>query len=687
MSLFYDGFKGQFFLWTPVIFSLGIITYFSLPFEPSAIPFLLLLGLGLIISVRQPNQRFRYIGLTLMIAAIGFLFAQFTTLRADSPFLKYPVTADIEARIEWQEKRVNGSLFILKVLQAEKIHPRYRPHRVRVYGTHAHMENTAPGCEVSVRLQLRPGEFAIWPAGYEPRFVAHFRQEGAVGFVREFKSITCGNIDKSDRDVSFRERFSFWLAQKRLALSDRITSGMSPSAGGIAAALITGVRGQIKPADRETLRHTGLAHMLAISGMHMAMFAGTIYALLGLLLAFFPVLVQSHNTRIARVIVAWSFGLFYLFISGGMVATQRAFMMMSLVFLAIILGRAALTMRNVALAALGVLLIDPQSVMQASFQMSFSAVVALVAFYEVYGRGRLMPWPKRKIGAVEKNLRLICLYFIALFMTSIIAGLTTGYVGIIHFNLIGIYGLHANLLAMPILGVVIMPAAMAALIAMPFGAEKIPLMIMQWGIEQTLLAANWCLTLPSPVTYIAASPKIALPLFGIGLIWLCFVKSKLRYAAWPVLLLATLLMGQGKKPDLIINGNASHVAARQLDGSLAIMSKTKNSFVPSRWLLSDGDDRKARDVQKICDRPVCYLPLKDKKLAVIYKTSGMAEACTKADIVLVATASKKTFACPVVFHRKMSKPGETLFYDFNTGDEAPIHFAGGRKTNKRIWLD
>ena len=162
--------------------------------------------------------------------------------------------------------------------------------------------------------------------------------------------------------------------------------------------------------------------------------------------------------------------------------------------------------------------------MQASFQMSFSAVVALVAFYEVYGRGRLMPWPKRRIGLVKKNLRLLWLYFIALFMTSIIAGLTTGYVGIIHFNLIGVYGLLANLLAMPILGVVIMPAAMVALIAMPFGMEKIPLMVMQWGIEQALMAANWCLTFPAPVTYIAASPKLAIPLFGLALVWLIWLK-------------------------------------------------------------------------------------------------------------------------------------------------------------------
>ena len=81
------------------------------------------------------------------------------------------------------------------------------------------------------------------------------------------------------------------------------------------------------------------------------------------------------------------------------------------------------------------------------------------------------------------------------------------------------------------------------------------------------------------------------------------------------------MMGQGNKPDLIINDNASHVAARQLDGSLMMILKTKNSFVPSRWLLSDGDDRKAKEVQRVCVKAACYLPIKDKRLAVVYKNS------------------------------------------------------------------
>ena len=124
ITLFHDGFKGQYFLWTPVFFSIGIILYFSLSFEPSGELFkfvpLTALGLGLLLFVRQPNQKYRQIGLSLMIFSGGFLFAQFETFRADSPFLKYPITTDIDAVIEWQEKRVNSSLFILKVLKRIK---------------------------------------------------------------------------------------------------------------------------------------------------------------------------------------------------------------------------------------------------------------------------------------------------------------------------------------------------------------------------------------------------------------------------------------------------------------------------------------------------------------------------------------------------------------------------------------
>jgi hypothetical protein len=176
-------------------------------------------------------------------------------------------------------------------------------------------------------------------------------------------------------------------------------------------------------------------------------------------------------------------------------------------------------------------------------------------------------------------------------------------------------------------------------------------------------------------------------LFGLALVWLCLVKSKLRHVAWPVLLVVSLMMGQGNKPDYIINGNASHVAARQLDGSLMIISKTKNSYVPSRWLLSDGDDRKAKEVQRGCVKAACYLPIKDKRLAVVYKNSSIAEACAKADMVILATENKNPITCPFVFHRKMSKPDEMLFYEFKTGNDMPVHYAGGLKTKKRIWLN
>jgi hypothetical protein len=150
-----------------------------------------------------------------LIFSGGFLFAQFETFRADSPFLKYPITTDIDAVIEWQEKRVNSSLFILKVLKADKIHPRYRPHRVRVYGKQVFLENTQPGCEVSVILQLRPSEFTIWPDGYEPRFVSHFRQEGAVGFIREFKSINCEPLDDSSRVRILQRTFFILVITKK----------------------------------------------------------------------------------------------------------------------------------------------------------------------------------------------------------------------------------------------------------------------------------------------------------------------------------------------------------------------------------------------------------------------------------------------------------------------------------------
>jgi competence protein ComEC len=132
---------------------------------------------------------------------------------------------------------------------------------------------------------------------------------------------------------------------------------------------------------RKAMRDSGLAHILAISGMHMVIMAGTWFWLVrGAWRCFRR---WRFDTRSAWAAVAALFGAaFYLALSGGAVPTIRAWIMMSIMLLAILLDRPAISMRNVALAALIILAWTPEILFSPSFQMSFAAVVGLIAVYE-----------------------------------------------------------------------------------------------------------------------------------------------------------------------------------------------------------------------------------------------------------------------------------------------------------------
>ncbi|MBL4758173.1 MAG: ComEC/Rec2 family competence protein, partial [Rhizobiales bacterium] len=146
--------------------------------------------------------------------------------------------------------------------------------------------------------------------------------------------------------------------------------------------MITGDRSFISRNHVEMLRASGLAHVLAISGLHMTLVTGALFAGLRALLAFIPGIALRYPIKKIAAFAALFAGAFYLALSGANVATQRAFIMVGIMLVAILLERPAISLRNVALAALFVILWRPESVVTASFQMSFAAVTALIAAYE-----------------------------------------------------------------------------------------------------------------------------------------------------------------------------------------------------------------------------------------------------------------------------------------------------------------
>jgi competence protein ComEC len=328
--------------------------------------------------------------------------------------------------------------------------------------------------------------------------------------------------------------------------------------GAFAAAIIAGDRSNIDPADAEALRASNLAHLLAISGLHMGLLTGLVFAATRLLLAGFPHAVAGVPAKKTAAIVALAAGLGYLMLSGATVATQRAFVMMAVAFSAVLLDRPAISLRGLALAAAVVLAIRPISLMDVGFQMSFAATAALVAGYEEVRRRRqirLARAPDQRVTAGRRRrvLRLAGIYLAGLVFTSLIAGGATAPYAAFHFNRVAPYGLLANLSAFPVMGLVIAPAAVAAGMLAPLGLEGPALWVMGQGIDWVLDVAHKVSSLPGAVRPVPAGPAAVLPLMTLGGLWLFLWRGPWRLAGLAGIAAALIVwMAPSQRPEVLI---------------------------------------------------------------------------------------------------------------------------------------
>lgn len=636
----------QGFIAAPIGFGLGIAAYFALPAEPSLASVFLACGLSAAVWLgvaRWPSGRaLRWYPLLhwtsglAALAAAGLAAAAWEAHRVYTPQLLRNISdTRIAARLVWTEPHPSGAVFLI----APRAVDGWRgalPVRIRLHGARDSMAGLRPGCELVLRASLVPLTKSAAPRGFDFRFFYYYQRIGASGFLRALEAADC------TQPVRGRERLA-WLRQ---SLGERIAAVLPQPAGGLAVALLTGARGRLQPQAKEAFRDSGLAHMLAISGLHMVLVAGSFYVLLRMGLALWPRLAQRVDIRKPCALLALGMAVIYLMLSGASVATQRAFLMIALIFLAVLFARRALTMRNVALAALLVLALSPHTLLLASFQMSFAAVVALVAFYDWMGRGWIVRWPERRLGLWERVLRRVWIYAVGLTLTSLIAGAATGFLAAWHFQRVALFGLLANLLAMPLLGIWIMPNGLAALFAMPFGLEAAPLRAMGWGIDWVLAVAQWVTSLPHAVQHLRPSAPHVLALAAAGFLWLCLWPRRGRWLGAPVLALAILLLGRAPLSDGYVLGGAWQIALRQPDGRLAISERRGRQYEARNWLAREQDSRPLADAVLPCasdaasdaglaseGASLCRLRGKAKSLRIGWaKTrAGLVRACRHRD--------------------------------------------------------
>lgn len=605
----FDAETGRLFLWIPVLFAAGILTYFALPREPNGLGAAALLLAA--IALRAAPWK-TSLGLLLATAFVAYT-AGFGSAKLRTELVRAPVLAHKMSYVHvigWIEKleRRQGKRprITLRTLSVTGLRRDQTPFRVRISTWASAIKGLKTGEAVDLRATLMPPPQPVSPHGFDYARKAWFMRLGANGFLtsRIYPAPYAGPAPLSLR---------LWAAIDglRQTIARRIEANLSGAEAGLAVALTTGNRDRVPEAVQQDMRNSGLAHLLAISGLHMTLMAGTVFWLVRALLAAIPALALRFPIRKWAAAASLAAAAFYLVISGGAVPTIRAFIMMAIMLIAILLDRPALTMRNVALAALLILVAAPESLFDPSFQMSFAAVVALVAAYEAIAQRRSDNASIADISRLWRGLRFAAIALAGTALTTGVAGLATAPYAIYHFHRLAYYGLAANLMAAPFVALLIMPMALLSLVAMPFGLEHWPL------IAIAHMVANW----PGAISLVPAISGLSLALIACGALWLCLWQSRLRFFGIAMIASGLVFALTTKRPDILIARNGKMIAIRMADGRLALPPGSRATYSATQWLRDDGDGRDPAEVSAkspfTCDETGCIAQVKDKLIGLL----------------------------------------------------------------------
>src|SRR6201991_1563173 len=522
---------GRLLPWIPIAFGTGIAFYFAAAREPVA--WVAAIAAAALCTAAFLLRRQKAFPTAVMIAALaaGFATATLKTARVAHGVLARPMfSVSLKGFVETREERERTDRFVLRVVQMESPRAQAKLQRVRL----SEKKGTAPagGSFVELKARLQPPLAPLRPGSYDFGRDMYFQGIGASGFVT-------GAIRNVEPPVSggLSLRYAAVMQGLRDAIDARIRTTLDGDKRAIATALLTGRRDAITTPVNDAMFISGLGHVLSISGYHMAVVAGVVFFAVRALLALFPALSAGYPIKKWAAAAALAAALFYLLLSGAEVATQRSFFMTAVVLIAVMVDRRAVTFRTLAVAAMIVLVLQPESLVHPSFQMSFAATLGLVALVQIgmpnlfasphhSATARLALWGGREIAM--------------LFMASMIAGLATTPYAAFHFHRVTPYGVLANLGAMPVVSALVMPAGLLGLLAAPFGLDGVFWWLMGIGIDWMIMVSRWVAALPGAVGHIAAFGIAPLIAASLGLILMGLLRTPLRWSGAFVLVAATV---------------------------------------------------------------------------------------------------------------------------------------------------
>lgn len=562
------------FPWAAVALGVGICLFFILRFEPASglLWASFAAGIALVLWIRSGRVPWGMRSWTwaLALIAIGFSVAGYRAHSVAAPVLASRYYGPIEGRITAIDISASQAVRLtLDQVFFGDTAPWRTPAKVRIsmHGTQGYF-TPQPGQFVMTTGHLSPPQGPVEPYGFDFRRMAWFQRLGAVGYTRNPVLLSA---------PAGRAGFGMAIYNLRLKLSHGIQNRLNGPRGAFASAIITGDRAGLDPQLVTNLRQSNLAHLLAISGLHMGLLTGLVFYIVRAGLALFPYIALHWPTRKIAAVAALCVGMLYLGLSGANIATQRAFIMVAVMFVALLFDRRALSLRSVAMAALILMMWRPEAVLGAGFQMSFAATTALIVGFNAL---RLTAFHQ-----IPKLFQPVAM----LVASSLMAGLATAPFAAAHFNIVASYGLLANLLAVPAMGAVVMPGALISALLTPFGAEFLGLWLMGLGIDWILWVAEFVAGLEGGVRFVPMPNRWVLPLCAAG--GLCVMLGPYKVLRlFGVFLFATgiVLWSNTQRPDLLMSQSGALIGVRGADG--LILSKERGEgFAARNWLQNDGD--------------------------------------------------------------------------------------------------
>ncbi|MFD2174089.1 ComEC/Rec2 family competence protein [Rhodobacter lacus] len=556
-------------LWAPFALGLGIGAYFALPAEPGPGGLALCIAAALIAAPlwgRGPGP-LRFPAVLVLLAAVGLLAADLRAHAVAAPVLGHRYYGPVEGRI----LRIDRSARDVLRLTLDHVRlpgaPREPPPRTIRIALHGAVDtlDPEPGLVVMTTAHLSPPNGPVAPGGWDFRRNAWFAGLGAVGYTRS-PIVVIAPPDPND--------WALAAHRLRMHLSAAMQAHIPGQAGAVSAALMTGDRSAITEATNERMRASNLYHIVSISGLHMGMLAGFVFAAIRHGLALFGWLALRWNTKKIAALAALLASTLYLWISGADIATQRAWIMTTVMLTAVLVERRALSLHTVALAAIVLLLLTPEALLGPGFQMSFAATVALVLI-------------ARPAPALQNHVPKLLRPALALLLTSLAAGLVTAPIAAAHFGRMSHYGILANMLAVPVMGLVVMPAGVIAACLAPLGLAAPALWVMGKGTEWVLAVAAWVAGLGGAQTALPAPPGWVLPTLALAAGAAVLARGAPRALALAALCAAAAGWVFTPRPALLIASEGALVGVMTPSGRA--LSKASPGYTAEGWLAADGD--------------------------------------------------------------------------------------------------